>query len=187
MDRLILIRHSNPEIQPTISADQWHLSDEGKERAMALGPFLTQFEITRLYSSSEPKAVETADILGAYLERHLVVFEDLHEHRRVNVGWSTKEQFDENVIATFQKPGQLVFGEETGLQAASRMNSAVSRILQLHPDETIGVVSHGTVITLFVSMWNAIQPVQFWRALQMPCMVVIDRNTLELLETITPL
>ena len=65
MLRLILVKHSLPEIVPDIPSAKWHLSDEGRRRALVLAGRLSSFEPSRVVSSHEPKAVETADKLIA--------------------------------------------------------------------------------------------------------------------------
>lgn len=61
---LILVRHSLPEMDFTVSAHQWHLSDEGRRRCEPLADALTDYHPVAIASSGEPKAVETAQIIA---------------------------------------------------------------------------------------------------------------------------
>lgn len=180
MSHFILIRHSNSRIQTERPANRWRLSNLGKERARGLSPILAQFEPTTLFSSDEPKAIETATIAAKALNLTNVIVAGLHEHERPNVGWTDKEQFDFQVSEFFVRQDELVFGEETADQARSRIKNAVRNLLMHRSEDTVAAVSHGTVITLFVSSWNKVDPYQFWQSLEMPSVVVMSRHTFEL-------
>ena len=65
MTRLILVKHSLPEINLAIPAPGWRLSDEGRHRAARLARLLTGSGSGRTVSSPEPKALETAGIITA--------------------------------------------------------------------------------------------------------------------------
>jgi broad specificity phosphatase PhoE len=133
-----------------------------------------------LFSSDEPKAIETAVIAAEALNLTNVIVAGLHEHERLNAGWTNEEQFDFQVSEFFARQDELLFGEETAVQARSRFKNAVRRLLLHHPEDTVAAVSHGTVMSLFVSSWNEVDPYQFWRSLEMPSVVVMSRQTFEL-------
>lgn len=180
MSHFILIRHSNPEVHTDRPANSWRLSDLGKARARCLPHILSQYNPAILFSSDEPKAIETSVIVAEALNIPRVTCRGLHEHERIGVGWTSKEQFEIQVSEFFAEPDQLVFGEETASQVLSRFITAVDNLLLDHPDDTVAVVSHGTVMTLFVSYWNEVDPYQFWRSLEMPLIVILSRQTFEL-------
>jgi broad specificity phosphatase PhoE len=133
-----------------------------------------------LFSSDEPKAIETAVITAEALNLSNVIVEGLHEHERRNVGWTDKEQFDFQVSEFLARQDELIFGEETAVQALSRFKNAVRDLLLHRPEDTVAAVSHGTVMTLFVCSWNEVDPYQFWQSLEMPSVVVMSRHTFEL-------
>ena len=185
MRRIILIRHSNPEIQQDQTASHWQLSDLGKCRARALSPILSHYHPSCVYSSIEPKAVETAAILAGSLNIPSESHNGLHEHERSHVLWSTRERFASQVAELFARPNELVFGDETADQAVSRFSDAVAKLRENHADDTIAIVCHGTVMTLFVSYWNDIDPFQFWGSLDMPSMVVLSPGSFKLEDVIS--
>jgi broad specificity phosphatase PhoE len=57
MSHLILVRHSLPEMVAGVDAREWRLSDEGRERCIALAKRLAPYQPARLISSDEPKAM----------------------------------------------------------------------------------------------------------------------------------
>ena len=80
----------------------------------------------------------------------------------------------------------LVFGNETAVQARERFETAVSHLTQTHPQETIILTSHGTVLTLFISQHNpTLNAFQFWQALTMPQAFVLSWPEKKLLHTIS--
>jgi broad specificity phosphatase PhoE len=180
LSHLILVRHSNPEILTDRPASQWRLSAAGRERAQALSTKLDPYQPSVVYSSQEPKAIETASILAGNLRLPHEQVDGLHEHRRNKVGWTTKEQFRSRVSEFFAEPNELVFGDETAAQAANRFAGSINEIVRVAPQDTTAVVSHGTVITLFVCESNDIDPYHFWLTLEMPSFVVLDLPTYDL-------
>ena len=60
MSHLILIRHSISEQRPGVSTHEWSLSDEGLARCEALAMQLQPYGVKSVYSSYEPKAIQTA-------------------------------------------------------------------------------------------------------------------------------
>jgi len=175
LPHLILVRHSQPEIAPELPARQWHLSAEGRRRCQILAPRLAHFQVRRVFSSSEPKAAETAHIVAAHLGVPDETIEGLHEHDRRNVmPWSTQEQFENSVRALFEQPDQLVWGVETADQAYERFAQAVASVITRSPNQDVVIVAHGTVITLLVSRTNTIEPFPFWKRLGLPALVIMS-------------
>jgi broad specificity phosphatase PhoE len=120
-------------------------------------------------SSGEPKAVETATILATRLGLPRVkIVRGLHEHERRSVGWLGQEAFEARVAELFARSAELVFGEETAAQALVRFTRAVERVLAAHPEGDVVVVTHGTVMTLYLAAVAAIEPLPFWRGLALP-------------------
>jgi broad specificity phosphatase PhoE len=64
---LILVKHASPVLEATVPPRDWVLSAKGEAEADRLGQRLREFLPFRLVSSSEPKALRTAEIIGAAL------------------------------------------------------------------------------------------------------------------------
>ena len=69
MPLLILVKHALPQIEPTIPAKQWRLSEEGQHLSRVLARKLVHYELDLIFSSVEPKAMETAHIVATTLEK----------------------------------------------------------------------------------------------------------------------
>jgi broad specificity phosphatase PhoE len=183
--RLVLVRHSQPEIVPGVPASGWHLSDTGRDRCRALAERLATYDLAVVVASREPKAVETGQIVARALGLPFEMAADLHEHERPNVGLLTdEEQFQARVVSVFEHPGELVFGCETGDEAHRRFAAAMANVIEQHPHGNLAIVAHGTVMTLFVARAAGLDPVPFWRRLGLPAFVVLSLPDLSLLEVV---
>lgn len=183
MSQLILIRHSISRQDASVPANQWRLSQEGREACGPLAEAMRGYGLTRLVASMEPKAIETAQLVGEQLGLPWQIAAGLQEHDRSNVPFlGSKAQFEERVIEMFQKPDELVFGRETANQALARFQVAVQALVEDYQGERLGIASHGTVISLLVGHANPIDTVDFWRRLKMPDYIVLALPDFELME-----
>lgn len=65
--RLVLIKHSHPQVEPHVTAAEWHLSEVGQARCALLAERLRSYDIQVLVASPESKAIETAELVGERL------------------------------------------------------------------------------------------------------------------------
>jgi broad specificity phosphatase PhoE len=181
---LTLIRHSQSQLEPERPASQWALTAEGRRRCIGLAERLAAYAPSLIVTSRERKASETGALVAARLALPTVVADGLHEHQREHVGWLSNPAFEQAVSAFFTQPNELVFGEETANQAGARFDAAVRDVLAAHPGQNIAIVSHGTVMTLFVAQHAGMAALSFWKRLGMPAIVVLSLPNLGLLEVI---
>ena len=108
--------------------------------------------------------------------------ENLHEQERETAPYfDTKAEFLETVNALLSKPAELVFGEETGQEAQERFEGAVESVMNAYPRDNIAIVTHGTVLSLFVSQFTGKEIHTFWRGLGMPAIVAFSYPEMKLL------
>lgn len=175
MNKIIFVKHSLPEIDPEKPASKWMLSEEGLSRSRSLTKKLEKYNPEFFYTSNEPKAFETAAIISGFFGKNPKPITGFHEHLREQVQYLTKMEFESQIAAFFDNQDQLVFGEETASQALNRFFAAVDSCLSDKKiPGTIVIVTHGTVLTLFVSQFNRIDKFDFWRSLKMPSFVVLS-------------
>ena len=184
MRRLILVRHSLPVISGEQPASHWQLSEEGRRRCAKLASLLAHHHPTVIVTSTEPKAIETGQIAGEQLGIPVEAATNLHEHERPGTDLDTLEQFQAKVARLLDYPREQVFGAETGDEARERFAAAVDNALKRHPAGNVAIVSHGTVMTLFLASVAGIDPVPFWKGLGLPAFVVLSHPELVLLEVI---
>jgi broad specificity phosphatase PhoE len=143
---------------------------------------------TVIWSSEEPKAVETARIVASAFGVAVQATEGLEEHHRTGVGYfPTQEEFELAVEQFFCRRDQLVLGTETAQQALKRFTTAVDEVISSKCQDNI-VVTHGTVMALYVSSVSGIAPMDFWRRLGMPSFVVLelpDMRVRSIVESVT--
>lgn len=184
MTHLILVRHSITQPQPGISAHQWALTAEGQARCAALAAQLRLYHITRIASSDEPKAIATAQLLAAHLEiaTPLIVEPDFRETLRETAPYFDSEgEFHAAVRAAINNPDEVVFGEESFSAARRRITLALGRVMNAHRNETLVVVTHGTIMSLLLGHVSERDTFEIWRGLGMPAFAVLTPN-LDLLD-----
>ena len=183
--KLILVRHSLPEMVTGVPASKWHLSAEGRRRCAALAERLAAYEPAAVVSSQEPKAVETGQIVAETLELPFETAPGLHEHQRGVVrGIGSREAFEVQITRFFAQPDELVLGYETADEAHARFARAITQTIGRHAVSNLAIVSHGTVMTLLITRANRIDPIPFWQSLGLPSFAVLSRPNLSLLELV---
>jgi broad specificity phosphatase PhoE len=153
-------------------------------RARAFAGRLQPCDGTSLFTSHEPKAVETAHVIAQELGLDAEVVPGLHEHERPLAQLLSRDEFERRVRDLFARPGELVFGAETADQARRRFTVAAMRLVIASAGDVI-IVTHGTVMTLFVAEATGIEPFAFWKRQQMPFAVTLTLPDLRLERTIT--
>jgi broad specificity phosphatase PhoE len=188
MNYLILVRHSVSQPDRDQPADQWGLSDDGRQRCLPLAERLAVYRPSTIITSVEPKAEQTGRLIGQQLNLPVQTAANLHEHERRNVVWfDSKADFEAQVARFFAEPGELVFGEETAEQAYARFNQAINEVVSQRPNQTIVVVTHGTVLSLFVGRTAGLDPYPFWQQLGMPAYVVLTLPDYKVVEVVNEL
>jgi broad specificity phosphatase PhoE len=177
---LVLVKHSAPLVVPDAAPATWRLSPEGVARCAPLTERLRAFRPRSIVSSVEAKAAETASLVAAGLGLSVDLVPGLHEHDRRDTAFLGSIAFADAVRELFARPDELVLGRETATQAGTRFAAAVDAILRDRPDEDVVVVSHGTVISLFVAARARADGYALWTRLGLPSLVVLGRPELGL-------
>ena len=181
MRQLILVRHSLPEIRADRTAAEWQLSEAGRQRCLPLAEELRSLDPAFIVTSREPKAAETGRLVAAALDLPFEEHADLHEHDRRGVPlMQSREAFEVLVTRLFREPDLLVFGQETATEARERFTAAVRAVMERYREGNVAVVSHGTVITLYVAEVTGLDPIPFWRSLGLPALVALSWPACEL-------
>ena len=187
MRRLVLVKHSMPEIEPDRPASTWRLGEIGRQRSELLASSLSSFNPEVIWSSTEPKAVESAEIVATSFGVPVQTAVGLEEHHRDGVPlYPRRDDFEAAVEQFFCKPDQLVLGTETAEQARDRMAAAIDEVIDAGQQDSI-VVTHGTVMTLYVASVAGVQPMRFWHRLGLPSFVVLTLPDMHILSTVETL
>ncbi|MBW3536711.1 MAG: phosphoglycerate mutase family protein [Actinobacteria bacterium] len=181
-DRLIFVRHGSPLVDVEQPANTWPLSEEGRAASARLAERLRLHAPDLFVSSAEPKASQTAYLLAVALDADFQTAEGLEEHHRSKAGYLDKGTFDDKVRDLFRNPDKRVFGEETANQAANRFAKAVKSVQKLNPRRSLAIVSHGTVISLWLERNAGADGLVTWKMLGLPSFVVYDRKAKKVVE-----
>lgn len=188
MRRLVLVKHSMPEIEPDKPASAWKLGEGGRRRARLLAARLMEFSPAGIWSSREPKAIETAEIVADEFGVPVKIADRLEEHHRDSVPFlPSKDEFEGAVERFFHCPDQLVLGTESAEQARVRFVAAIKKAIEAGQADSI-VVTHGTVMTLYMASVAGVQMMDFWRRLGLPSYVVLtlpDMRIKSIVEDVT--
>jgi broad specificity phosphatase PhoE len=184
--QLVLIRHSAVLVDPNVPAAQWLLSTTGRFRCHQLADQLRPYHPTRFITSDEAKAVETGQIMAGRLGLPCTTEPDLHEHNRAGLPFfEDKAAWATAVSHFFALPDQPVLGEETAVQARQRLERAIARLQELYPQDRLALVSHGRILTTFISHHNsAVDPFPFWQSLTLPCAFILNSANYQLQQRI---
>ncbi len=184
MRKLILVKHGAPRVDPDTPSDQWGLSDEGRARCQALIEPLRAYHPDVIIASTEPKAMETAEILGIAFGLSAGALEGLREHDRSNVPHLNTREFISYVELFFRRSSQTVLGMESAAQALRRFSSAVNEAIELHPQGNLLLVTHGTVLALYLESHSDHSGFALWRRMSLPSYAVMELPGKQVIEVV---
>lgn len=183
MRRLVLVKHSMPDVDPSKPASTWRLGNVGRHRAGVLATKLSFLSPDLIWSSREPKAVETAGIVAKTFDVPVGLADGLEEHHRDDTPYLPQREFESVVETFFNRPDQLVFGSETAEQACERFTASIESVVKTGQKDIV-VVTHGTVISLFAASVAKVHSMSLWRRLGLPSCVVLTLPSLEIQKTV---
>lgn len=145
----LYITHPQVRIDADAPVPDWGLSDLGIERTRKASVLPWAKTLSRIVSSTENKALETADILASASGVSVKTVADMHENDRSATGFLPPDRFDAAADWFFAHPHASYKGWETAIDAQARIVSAVEAVLASHdPAQPIAFVGHGGVGTL---------------------------------------
>jgi broad specificity phosphatase PhoE len=69
--------------------------------------------------------------------------------------------------------------------AAARFTRAVEQQLEVYPNHNLIIVTHGTVLTLFLCQHNPdMSPWQLWQSLTMPCAFIVSLPNMRICQSL---
>ncbi|MEJ6395373.1 histidine phosphatase family protein [Gymnodinialimonas sp. 2305UL16-5] len=142
------LTHPQVAIDPHVPVPDWGLSEIGRARIERLAAAKPWAETTKIVSSAERKAVETAEILQAAWGGTLQIRDAQHENDRSATGFLPPDKFEAAADAFFATPTRSFRGWETAEAAQKRITTEVAACLSDHSQGDILFVGHGAVGTL---------------------------------------
>jgi broad specificity phosphatase PhoE len=177
MSRIVLIRHAMPQIEEGVPSADWKLSPEGVAAATTLAAQLTRFALAQIVSSAEPKALGTATAIAKVLKLPVEIDDGFAETQRRTVGFLPREEIDAGIRRLFERPSEIVYGEESADDAYIRFAAAIER---QRGARDIAVVTHGTILSIYASRVAPLDDVfAFWKSLKLPDAILLDGASIE--------
>lgn len=149
-----LVRHALPLIVTDAASSEWQLDPGGLDAVRALRRSSRLPERATWFSSPEPRAKETADLLS---DEPIEVVPGLRGQVRLHVGWI--DDFAGVVRAAYAEPERSAYdGWEPLAATRARAAEAVRRLLREHPRGDLVIVGHGTCLSLVAAELTGTEP-----------------------------
>jgi broad specificity phosphatase PhoE len=142
------LTHPEVIIDPAKSVPEWSLSPVGRARAQLAARSVWLRKTASIISSAERKAVETAEIIAAYLGLGFEIRPEMHENDRSATGVLSQAQFQATADQFFAQPEISVQGWERAIDAQARIVREAETVLAQAQPGDILFVGHGGVGTL---------------------------------------
>ena len=146
---VFFVTHPEVAVRPDVPVPEWGLSPAGRSRLQHLVAQPWVATITRVVSSAERKAVETAIPLAEAADAAHDVDVELHENDRSATGFLPPAEFEAVADEFFAHPEESVRGWERAVDAQRRIVAAVERATSQATGGT-AVVAHGGVGALLL-------------------------------------
>src|SRR5215470_2879032 len=104
MPKLILVKHALPEVNSQASSHRWVLSEEGRRRCRWLADEIKTQKVSRLFSSLEPMALETAALVAVRTGHRIEPRPNLHENNRTGFGFVEQDELQQQFRMFFNHP-----------------------------------------------------------------------------------
>lgn len=142
------LSHPQVVVDPVKEITKWSLNETGQARVARLATSGALAGTTRIVSSAETKALETARPLAQALGCTVEVRDGMHENDRSSTGFLPPDAFEQMADRFFAHPDQSAEGWETAREAQRRICAEVDVCLANHEGGDLLFVGHGAVGTL---------------------------------------
>ena len=178
MNRVILVRHAEPQIETEIPASAWSLTTRGESATRRLVPRIAALRPSTIIASPERKALQTAGLLAEGLEISLQQDERFSE-QGADIGdfYPDYAQFRAIVEQHFNRPEEVVFRGESASSAAARFANGIAAVRESSRTGTPVIVSHGRIMASWLAGISGQPPIEVWTALRMPDLIEVDLDT----------
>ena len=168
MRLLHLVRHAPVIDDLDRASTEWVLAPNAGASVRDLLRKFDHSRLRRVLSSRQKKATETARILASSLDLPFEIREGLEEHHRLKEDYIAGDaDFRQMLADFFDRPDELVFGQESADTALKRFSGAIHSLMNETDDDEL-IVSHGTVISLILASGKNGSPMELWSSLTSP-------------------
>lgn len=143
------ISHPEVVIDPDVPVDRWVLSERGQARLLRLLESSWVAAISRIVSSEEPKARQTAEALAASRGLPVETRPGIGEIDRSATGFLLPDDHELVADACFAQPTVSARGWERAIDAQARIVTALADLFVEDQPGDVAIVGHGGVGTLW--------------------------------------
>ena len=172
MTTIYLIRHAEAEGNLYRRIHGWYnslITENGFRQIEALEARFRDIPVDAVYSSDLYRTMTTAR--AVYVPKHLPLHTD-PDLRELNFdswedlpfGAGYHLHREEMLLFNHVSPAWRAPGGENLAEAGARVEGAIRRIAERHPDQTVAIFSHGTVIRQFMANAKGLSPEE-WHTL----------------------
>lgn len=180
MGLLYLIRHPLTLPDPARPASTWGLAPEGEAQIASLRKAAFWRHVSAVYTSTHAKTRIVGTMAREAYGLPVNALPGLDEARR-DV-WVDPESFLDVQARFLAEPNRAPVPRWESAQAAfARFSQAMNMLLAQHDSgESLAVVSHGTVLTLYQAALYGEKPtLEAWRAIGFAAVCAVDRVTMQ--------
>lgn len=182
MTTIIFIRHAPTRIDKNIASKNWTLTEDGQRLCKILAQKIKQYPISQIYASSEKKAQLTGQYIAEALKLDNPIIKPNLQETESSKFYESQTEFREKVKIAMRHPHELHFGDETFYDAKSRFSAQVGNLAQQHLGETIAIVTHGRILSIYLGDIMQEAPEIIWERLQMPAFGVLSWENRAIIE-----
>jgi broad specificity phosphatase PhoE len=175
------VTHPQVVIDPSISIEQWTITDEAAQRVRLM---LTQSwigNVARIISSHETKAIVTAELIGSHLIVAVETRDDLGEIDRSATGYLAADDYDRVTEEFFAEPEKQARGWERATDCQNRILRGLDDLFVTETgtgdSKDIIVVGHGGVGTLWYCALAGLPIARNWDQPGQGHYFSVDRST----------
>ncbi len=172
--KLILVRHAQTTIDKNIVSTEWRLSEQGQAAALTLAQTGIFAVAAAIYSSLQPKAIETAAIIGATIGVDPKQEQGLAELSSVTTGFIP--DYADTMHRLYAGEIDSINGGETLNEALERFSETIGQIAVRHSGQTVVIVSHANVLSLYSAAHSDHEAIDLHNTIAMPDVAVMDWN-----------
>lgn len=149
-NKYILLRHAETLKDPNKPAPEWDLTPNSLEKIneyISEGKFSN---ITKIFSSTEPKAIATGKPISEFLNLPITEMEEFVEVKREKK-FLTDEEFLDQKKRELTNLDKVENGAESAYTALARFESGIQKLEEKYFDESILIITHGTIMSLYLA------------------------------------
>ncbi len=180
--KLYFITHPDVVIDPKKYKSFWELSAEGIGAAKRVAIKSFWKDINNIYTSTEIKTIQTAEIIN---KKHKIPYEStncLNEFESKSTGFLPIEEFIDAMKSFYEKPAESFRGWERLIDAEYRVLNCIKKITRMPENSSIAIIGHGATGTLLKCFYKGVTPSWEEDPKQTGCYFIADIENKKLIQ-----